>query len=263
VRFRRIEHGAVDSTSERAFAALADRTAQHGDVHLATSQSAGRGRRGRRWWSPPEEGLYASLVLLPAPPPPHSAALTMAGGLAVLDAVRALGLREAHLDWPNDVMAGPAKLAGILVETRGFDPHAPHYVVGIGLNVAQREFPAELRGERAVASLRSLGLETGLEAAREAVLASLARRLDQLEHEVDALAADYLVGTGLRDRRVRVRFGEEELLGNLDDLTIADGVVLSGLDGRARTLPLEIVRELAASLVSSPPEIPDAPTRRP
>lgn len=248
MRFRRIEHGAVDSTSERAFAALASGRARHGDVHFSTAQSAGRGRRGRSWWSPPGVGLYASLVLLPPPPPWNPAALTMAGGLAVLDVVRALGLVEARLDWPNDVMIGQSKIAGVLVETRGFDPRAPHYVVGLGLNVRQREFPAELRGERAVASLSSLGLDVGVEDAREAVLVSLAARLDQMERDVDALAADYLLGTGLRDRRVRVRFGEEECLGQLADLTIARGIVLSGLDGNARTLPLEIVRELAACL---------------
>lgn len=172
----------------------------------------------------------------------------MAGGLAVLDAVRACGLREARLDWPNDLMVGDSKLAGVLVETRGFVPEAPHYVVGLGLNVGQREFPAELCRERAVASLRSLGLDVAVEEAREAVLQSLASRLDQVERDVDALAADYLLGTGLRDRRVRVRFGEQECLGKLDDLTIAGGIALSGLDGKPRTFPLEIVRELASCL---------------
>ncbi|MFN0007155.1 MAG: biotin--[acetyl-CoA-carboxylase] ligase [Planctomycetota bacterium] len=248
MRFRCIEHGAVDSTSERAFAALTDGTARHGDVHFATSQSAGRGRRGRSWWSPPGEGLYASLVLLPPPPPWNPVGLTMAGGLAVLDAARACGLLGARLDWPNDLVAGDSKLAGVLVETKGFVPETPHYVVGLGLNVGQREFPAELRRERAVASLRSLGLLVSVEEAREAVLLSLASRLEQMEGNVDALAADYLLGTGLRDRRVRVRFGDQECLGKLDDLTVAGGVALSEIDGKARSFPLEIVRELVPCL---------------
>jgi len=172
----------------------------------------------------------------------------MAGGLAVLDAVRALGLCEARLDWPNDVTSGGAKLAGILVETRGLDPRAPHYVVGLGLNVRQREFPEELRGECAVASLGSLGMDVRVEDAREAVLVSLAARLDQAERDLDQLATDYLLGTGLQDRRVRVRFGEDECIGRLADLTIASGIVLSGLDGKAQRLPLEIVREVAPCL---------------
>ena len=65
---RVLRHGIVDSTSERAFAALADGSARHGDVHVAEGQSAGRGRLGRLWASAPGEGLYASLVLLPGPP---------------------------------------------------------------------------------------------------------------------------------------------------------------------------------------------------
>jgi BirA family biotin operon repressor/biotin-[acetyl-CoA-carboxylase] ligase len=172
----------------------------------------------------------------------------MAGGLAVLDAVRACGLRGARLDWPNDVVVGESKLAGVLVETRGLVPHAPHYVVGLGLNVRQREFPAELRGERAVASLRSLGLDVALAEVREALLRSLSARLDQTDRDADALAADFLAGTELRDRRVRVRMGEHDCLGSLDDLTIAGGIALSGVDGTRRTFPLEIVREVALSL---------------
>jgi len=172
----------------------------------------------------------------------------MAGGLAVLDAVRACGLLGARLDWPNDLMVGESKVAGVLVETRGFVPETPHYVVGLGLNVGQLEFPAALRRERAVASLRSLGSDVSVEAAREAVLESLATRLDQMERDADALAADYLLGTGLRDRRVRVRLGEQEFRGNLEDITIAGGIALSGPDGKLQTFPLEIVRELAPCL---------------
>ena len=248
MRFRRIEHGEVDSTSERAFAELASRRARHGDVHVATSQSAGRGRRGRSWWSPPGEGLYASLILLPPPPPPSPSALTMAGGLAVLDAVRASGLADARLDWPNDVVVGESKIAGILVETRGFDPATPHYVVGVGLNVRQREFPEVLRAERPVASLLSLGLDLGVDEARDAVLEAIAARLDQMERDVDALAQDYLRGTGLRSRRVRVRSGGDESVGTLEGLTIGRGLLLRGIDGNSRTLPLEVVRELAPCL---------------
>ena len=68
VTFRVIEHGTVDSTSERAFAALACGEARHGDVHVATAQTAGRGRRGASWSSAKDAGLYMSVVWLPPPP---------------------------------------------------------------------------------------------------------------------------------------------------------------------------------------------------
>jgi BirA family biotin operon repressor/biotin-[acetyl-CoA-carboxylase] ligase len=244
VRLHCIEHGVVDSTSERAFAALADGTARHGDVHLATAQTAGRGRRGRSWWSPPGAGLYASLVLRPSTPIRSAAGLTMAGGLAVLDAVRRLGCGDARLDWPNDVVVAEAKLAGILVETRGLDPGAPHYVVGIGLNV----LPTELPGERAVASLRGLGLAATVAAARDAVLAALPSRLAQLDDDAAGLAADYLLATRLQGRPVRLVCGEEECFGRLEALSLADGIRLRGPDGEARSLALEVVRELAPCL---------------
>jgi BirA family biotin operon repressor/biotin-[acetyl-CoA-carboxylase] ligase len=242
VRLRLIRHGEIDSTSERAFAAIANGSARHGDVHLATAQTRGRGRLGRRWSSPAGEGVYLSLVLLPPPPPPSPAALTIAAGLAAFDAAKALGVREARLDWPNDLVVGAAKLAGVLVETRGLDPRAPHYVVGVGLNVLQREFPAELVAEREVASLATLGIDATVEQALAALLETLPRRLDRIDGEVDGLAAEFLRATGLLGARVRVLVGDAEHVGVLEGLSIAKGLVLRG---NAR-FPLEIVRAVSA-----------------
>jgi BirA family biotin operon repressor/biotin-[acetyl-CoA-carboxylase] ligase len=240
VRLRLIRHGDVDSTSERAFAAIAAGTAAHGDVHVATAQTRGRGRLGRSWSSPPDEGLYLSLVLLPPPPPPSPAALTIAAGLAALDAATALGVRGARLDWPNDVVVGSAKLAGVLVETRGLDPRAPHYVVGVGMNVRQRTFPPELLAEREVASLATLGLDATVDQALAALLESLPRRLDRVAEDELSLAAEFLRATGLFGARVRVRVGDAEHVGVLEGLSIADGLRL----GNAR-FPLEVVRAVS------------------
>ena len=124
---------------------------------------AGRGRLGRTWHSSAGEGLYASLILRPPPPAPNPAALTMAAGLGVIEGLEALGLAGARLKWPNDVLHGSGKLAGLLVESRGLDPRAPAFVAGVGVNVRQRAFPAELEAERAVTSLALLGLESTVE----------------------------------------------------------------------------------------------------
>ena len=108
---RRIDHGACDSTNERALEALAAGTARHGDVHTALEQTRGRGQRGRAWWSAPTGGLYLTLVWAPdAPLDP--ALLTMAAGLGALDCARSAGATTARLDWPNDVLVDEAKLAG-------------------------------------------------------------------------------------------------------------------------------------------------------
>lgn len=243
---RLILHDEVDSTSERAFCAISSGEARHGDVHLANAQSAGRGRLGRRWSSPRGEGLYLSLVLMPSPPPWNAAALTIAAGLATYDAARELGVVAARLKWPNDLVVGSAagapKLAGVLVETRGLDPARPHYVVGVGFNVAQRSFPPELSAERAVASLATLGLAAPLEVARQAVLAAMARRMSDLPIRHAPLADDYLAATGLAGRNLRVRVGEQDLEGVLESLAIDGGVRIRAEDGTVLRFPLEVVR---------------------
>jgi BirA family biotin operon repressor/biotin-[acetyl-CoA-carboxylase] ligase len=245
--FRTILHGVVDSTNERALAAVAAGRARDGDVHVATAQTAGRGRRGARWESAPGQGLYASLVLRPTPPSPPAPAVTMMAGLAVLDAVHGLGLAAARLKWPNDVLVGEAKLAGILVETRGLDPAAPHLVVGIGVNVAQRAFPLALERERPVTSLALEGLEATPQALLEALLEALAERWRQARGEPAKLAGDYLDGARLAGRRVLVSLPSGQVEGVVRRLDPVRGLVLSGPDGDERLVALEHVRQLRGS----------------
>lgn len=247
VSFRLFQHDLVDSTNERALAAIASGAARHGDVHVAAGQSAGRGRLGRSWASAPGEGLYLSLVLLPAEAP-RPAALTMGAGLAVLAAVHALGVTSARLKWPNDVLVEGAKLAGILiegrmVEARGLDPARPHAVVGVGLNVRQREFPSALEAERALTSLARLGLELTLEEVRSTLLARLEPRLTQACCEPAGVVRDYALALGLVGRRVLVRAGRGEARGRLRALTL-DGLELESDEGERSRHPLEHVQAL-------------------
>lgn len=231
MELHRIRHEVVDSTNECALAAVAAGTARHGDVHVAEGQTAGRGRRGHAWASARGEGLYLSLVLLPAAPP-RPTALTMAAGLAVLATVQALGARTARLKWPNDVLARDAqgraaKLAGILVEARGFDPARPHAVVGVGLNVLQRAFPPALAAERAVTSLVLLGCEVTLEAALDELVARLAHELERACAAPAEVARAYADALGLVGCSVRVRLAHEEPEGVLRALTL-EGLELDG-----------------------------------
>ena len=240
---RQFRHGTVDSTNERAFAGLAAGTARHGDVHVALEQTAGRGRRGRTWVSPPGEGVYLSVILMPAAPL-SPIALTTGAGLAVLDAVRALGLSGAGLAWPNDVMVGRDKLAGILVETRGLDPLRPHYVVGVGLNVAQHSFPVDLTRERGVTSLALCGVTASVRSTQDVLLARLADRLELASVDSRRLADDYLAACGLRHRRVRVATGPEIVEGELLELSLEEGLTVREPAGTTRRLALEFVRSV-------------------
>ncbi|MEM7308414.1 MAG: biotin--[acetyl-CoA-carboxylase] ligase [Planctomycetota bacterium] len=234
---RLIHETSVDSTNERAFAALAAGTARHGDVHVADEQTAGRGSRGRHWHSPPGAGLYASVVWMPPPPAPAPSALTMAAALAVRDAALALGASELVLKWPNDLLAAGAKLCGILVESRGLDPERPAFVCGIGLNLLQRDFPADLGG-RPATSLALLGHPCEAADALAVLLPRLEQRLDQARAAPERLAADFASGAGLATgRAVLVRRGERTDRGAIEDLR-PGGLVLR-TPGGSLDLPLE------------------------
>jgi len=229
---RLVRHDTVDSTNERAFAALAAGTARDGDVHTARAQTAGRGARGRAWASAPGEGLYASVVLLPDPPAPPPAALTMAAGLAVQDLLHALGLAGARLKWPNDVLVGQRKLAGILIESRGFDPRRPAFVCGIGLNALQQTFTPEVEA-RGATSLAREGVALAPEAALDRLLPHLAARLAEARERPADLCAAFAAAAGLLEGPVRVLRGEVELRGR---------ITAFGLDGLALETGAELVR---------------------
>jgi BirA family biotin operon repressor/biotin-[acetyl-CoA-carboxylase] ligase len=121
----------TDSTNERAKALAAG--APHGLLVTASEQTAGHGRQGRTWTAPAGEGLLMSLVLHRWPE-----LLPLAAAVAVAEAAGP----SAEIKWPNDVLVGGRKVAGILVEGR---PQEGWAVLGIGVNVAVGEFPAELR----------------------------------------------------------------------------------------------------------------------
>src|SRR5215469_5708180 len=125
-----------------------------GVVLAAEEQTAGRGRMGRTWVAPPYAALTFSLLTRPAVPPARRGWLPLLAGVAVATAVAEVTGVEARLKWPNDVLAGEAKLAGILAEAAG-----DAIVVGIGLNVSTEpaELPPPGPGALPPASLRAAG----------------------------------------------------------------------------------------------------------
>jgi len=130
-------HEETASTNDEA-AALGRAGAPHGTVVGAERQTRGRGRRGSPWHLGPGEGLAFSLLLRPDFARPLWPRLALAAGLAVCQVIERAGLAGA-IKWPNDVLVGGRKIAGILVEA------APEFVVvGIGINVNGLEFPAAL-----------------------------------------------------------------------------------------------------------------------
>jgi BirA family transcriptional regulator, biotin operon repressor / biotin---[acetyl-CoA-carboxylase] ligase len=181
----------IGSTNDVA-ATLAVDDSREGAVVIADAQTAGRGRRGRAWFSPPASGLYVSVVLRPGrsrAPERATALLTLSAGVALSEAVeRVTGLTPA-IKWPNDLLVGRRKLAGILAEGVAARSSAglQAVVLGYGINVGSAAYPPEL-----ASIVTALETELGRQIDRPAVcaesLACLAERYrDLLDGRFDAI----------------------------------------------------------------------------
>lgn len=138
---------AVDSTNREAERWAAD-GAPEGALVLAESQTAGRGRLGRTWADVPGRSLLFSLVLRPTLPAAQTPPLTFAAAVALAEALSRWAPAEAlELKWPNDVLLGGRKAAGILLEMRAEGQRTEHVILGVGVNVEgdPGQYPAEVR----------------------------------------------------------------------------------------------------------------------
>jgi BirA family biotin operon repressor/biotin-[acetyl-CoA-carboxylase] ligase len=163
----------TDSTNTDALEA-ARAGAPHGSVYFADEQLAGRGRGGHAWHSAAGQGLYVSILLRPLIPAARLPLLPLAAGLAAANAIRATTGLAIDLRWPNDLLIGPRKVGGILVEAKTEASAVAFTVVGVGVNVHQRDFPADL-----ATPASSLDLETGKRTSRQALLIELLKCLQR------------------------------------------------------------------------------------
>ena len=207
------------STNDDALAA-ARQGAAHGATFVADEQTRGRGRRGRSWSSPPGENLTFSVLLRPKLPAERIAALPLAAGLAVRAAAAERVQAPLDVKWPNDVVTGEKKLAGVLVESQlqGADLFV---VVGIGVNVSMVELPPEIRD--IATSLALLGDPApDCEAVLADVLAELDLRLRSCEaYGLAPLVAELRLYDALAGELVTVE-GRTGIASGFDD----DGALL-------------------------------------
>ena len=121
--------------------------ARSGLLVAASRQTSGRGRLGRKWESPPDRGLYVSILLRPDLPMTEAGKLTVLSSVATVDAVEAVSGQRPQIKWPNDLMMGGRKLAGLLIETEPKAARIAFAVIGIGLNVrhGEEDFSPEVR----------------------------------------------------------------------------------------------------------------------
>ncbi len=187
----------------------------------AEEQTAGRGRRGRRWHSAPGAGVTFSLGRRIRRPARELPALSLVAGVAVVRALRALGVRAAALKWPNDLVVDGAKLGGILVETRSHGTVA-YAVIGVGINC--RRVPGlGKRVRRRVAFLNEFTSAERNEVIRKTA-AALLEALEAFEARgLDALRAEWEAMDAHAGQRVRVRLADGRTLSGIASGLAEDG----------------------------------------
>lgn len=218
---------------------LATDGAPEGSCVVAEEQTAGRGRLGRTWASPPHAGLWLSVVIRAADQPrPRLAWLALVAGLAARDAVRSLGSVPVALKWPNDLVmetaacgggGGPVKLGGILSEALADGT----VILGIGINVSMRS------AELPFANATSLFLESGpqdREALLAALLVHLRDRLAQWRAHDPSLADDYQHACLTIGRLVEVSMPDGSVIRGICESIDADGHLVVDTQGIRATI---------------------------
>ncbi len=235
----------IISTNQRA-QQLAAEGAPEGLVVLAETQTAGRGRMGRRWESPAGVNIYCSVLLKPQIPPRQAPQLTFLSAVATAEALKELYGIDARVKWPNDILVGGRKIAGLLNELSAETEQIHALVLGIGVNVNMtvEQFPDELRYPAT-----SVRIETGELHLR----LPLARLLIQ---KIDALYAEFLDQGfapmrrrweslfDLLDRQVEVDLGQRTISGVVGGLEPDGALKLFLPDGRVERIVAGDVRPI-------------------
>ena len=229
----------LDST-QRLARELARADVEEGTTVIAERQTAGRGRLGRQWHSPPGLNCYCSVVLRPSLPPGAVPSLALIAGLAVVDAVRgATGLAGA-LKWPNDVLLDGRKVAGVLTEMEAEVERVRFVIAGIGVNVNATAFPPEL-----AAKATSLRLAAGRPVDRAAFTAGLLAALEGryrrfLAAGFAAMRSEWEACSALTGKEVRVTAPEGEVAGQVLGVDDDGALRLAGPRGEVRVVAGEV-----------------------
>lgn len=132
-----------DSTNTR-LQELANAGAKEGTVVISVEQTAGQGRNGRNWNSPKGEGIFLSMLLRPEFKPRYASMITLVTALAVCSALGKNGVERLFIKWPNDIVASGKKLCGILTKMSTDAEAIQYIIVGLGINVNQKNFHPEI-----------------------------------------------------------------------------------------------------------------------
>jgi BirA family biotin operon repressor/biotin-[acetyl-CoA-carboxylase] ligase len=214
-------HETIDSTNARARDLAVDGRANV--VVLADAQTGGRGRLDRAW-SSPSGGVWLSILIRPDVPPTQAPAYTLAAAVATTRAVREAGV-DASIKWPNDVLVGDRKLAGILTEMEGEADRVSWLVVGIGINA--NVHAADLPTDRPVTTVQE---EVG-DVDRRELTQSLLAAFHELTVDLQQVLPAWRKLSSTLGQRVRVETPGEEIVGDAVDVRFPGSLVVETAEG--------------------------------
>ena len=235
-------HALLDSTNTRA-KALAATGAPHGYLVIAESQSGGKGRMGRSFFSPEHSGVYITYVLRPRMLADRAVMITSMAAVAVARAIEAVADVDVKIKWVNDLYIHDKKVCGILCEaSMDFESGGLEYaVLGIGINVTKMEFPDELSD---IAT--SIENECGRAVSRSRLIAEISNQLEALYGELDigAFMAESRARSNVIGRDVLVLRGDERFTARAMDIDDQGRLVIRTESGISRVGSGEISLKL-------------------
>jgi len=225
----------LDSTNSKAYQ-LGLNGAKEGEVVIAESQEKGRGRLGRRWFSPPFLNLYLSVILRPKILPHQASLITLMAAVATAGAIEKFSGLPPMIKWPNDILLRDRKVAGLLNEIHS-EMDRIHFVIlgiGVNLNMDGKMFRKEIR---TVAT--SLKIEMGRRVSRKAFLQFLLLELEAwysifLKEGSSPVLKAWRERAQIKGRRVKVTFFGETLAGVAVDVDSDGALILETADGKRK-----------------------------
>jgi len=223
----------LKSTNDLAFR-LAEEKAVEGTLILAEKQTAGKGRMGRKWFSPLHKGIWLSLILRPNIPPVKAPGLSLCTSLALLQSIKEKTGLEARLKWPNDCLIGNKKVAGILLELSAELDKVDFVIIGVGINVnqSQNDFPVSLKR-----TATSLLIESEKKISRVELLKSFLKNLENIYVNFKSFGLKYYREdikkySTLLGKKVKLQYGKEKLKGMVKDIDENGSLILETRKGK-------------------------------
>ena len=214
----------IDSTNQYLLERL--ETLQSGDACIAEYQQAGRGRRGRQWFSPFGANLYLSMYWRLEQGPAAAVGLSLVIGIVMAEVLQELGAENVRVKWPNDLYLNDRKLAGILVELTGKTGDAAQIVIGAGINLAMRNVATDVINQSWI-NLQEAGINIDRNALAIKIIKELRKALQLFEDEgLAPFLPRWESLDNFINRQVKLIIGDKEIHGISRGINEQGGLLL-------------------------------------